>query len=125
MNNHQLYFPPFDIDESAVDVGQKWEEYLRKFNRFLDFQGITCEKRMLNGLLHVAGDAVERIYDNQLDKDVKDKSYAEVTKVLTAHFNPKRSVFYERHVFSSQAATGRKCTELRHSTTQCSKTLQV
>jgi len=99
MNNHQLYFPPFDIDESAVDVGQKWEEYLRKFNRFLDFQGITCEKRMLNGLLHVAGDAVERIYDNQLDKDVKDKSYAEVTKVLTAHFNPKRSVFYERHVF--------------------------
>ncbi len=26
MNNHQLYFPPFDIDESAVDVGQKWEE---------------------------------------------------------------------------------------------------
>jgi len=40
-------------------VGQQWEEYLKKFNRFPDFQVKTCEKRMLNGLLIVAGDIVE------------------------------------------------------------------
>ncbi len=42
---------------------------------------------MLNGLLHVSSDATERIYRNQLDKDVKDKPHAKVTKVLTTHFN--------------------------------------
>jgi len=104
MNGINTYFPPFDTEESAVDAGQKWEDYVKKYERFVSFQGITDEQRKIDGLLHVAGQAVVSIYDNFDTKKVTStdsdkKGLKEIVALFTEHFTPKRSTIYERHVF--------------------------
>ncbi len=122
-----LYFKSFEVD--SPNAGTRWIEYVNAFERFCCFQGISVDERKMNGLLHVAGEAVAQIYSTlekntpiegsatngatkveanattntpeyYLPIEVVDK-YADVVKKLTTYFNPKRSKVYSRNIFRS------------------------
>lgn len=116
-----MYYPPFNTDVAAVNAGTKWIEYVNGYKRFVNFAGITNDQRLIDGLLHFAGEAIVDIYttvetntelvdtdredtESQLTPKAKIQAlkvdkFADVCAKLTAHFNPKRSRIYERHTF--------------------------
>jgi len=113
----ELFFKSFDTDVSAAEAGTKWTEYLRAFDRFCDVANITTDKRQISALLHFAGEEIVDIYETvrinketehatetEDDSTTKRKvvlvdTFAECCAKLTAHFNPKRSKTFERHMF--------------------------
>jgi len=90
-------------------------KYVNDYENFCAFQDITDDKRKMCGLLHCAGSDVQDIYETvkaNPDVETTDSStqvvkkeaapgdkYAYVCRKLNAHFNPKRNVIYEIHVF--------------------------
>ncbi len=109
-----LLFEKFEHVGDA-NSGQKWVKYVNDYENFCAFQDITDDKRKMCGLLHCAGSDVQDIYETlkaNPDVETTDSStqvvkkeaapvdkYADVCRKLNAHFNPKKNVIYEIHVF--------------------------
>ena len=99
----------FDADLDSSTVGPRWTEWLEGLENFLVFCDIKSDERKIAALLHYAVQGVNSIYrtlkvnpageDGALPVD----KFADVTKKLSAHFNPKRNKYFEIHKFRQTA----------------------
>ena len=94
-------FPEFQLQPDN-NVGQRWEKYLKRFERLLTGLGITNNARKRALLLHFSGQEVDDIFDTLADTG-DDDNYDKAKKSLTDYFSPKRNVAFE--VFQFRKAT--------------------
>jgi len=100
--------PVFDVHGTASEVSQRWTRWLRSFEYMADGKAITDFARRRALLLHLAGEAVQDLFEDLLDPDVAlppgrrtnaDNVYKQCKRILTHHFAAPPNTPYERHQF--------------------------
>lgn len=91
-------FPPFIVGDNPTSIGNRWDEWLDRFENFLAAMDIKDATRKRAMLLHFAGEEVHKIF-RTLEDTGEAKDYAIATTTLTAHFKPQKNIEYERYVF--------------------------
>nr|XP_054931763.1 uncharacterized protein K02A2.6-like [Dermacentor andersoni] len=89
-------FPPFDPYSDPTSLAQRWTKWQTRFDNFLLAANIQNVARKHAMLLHYAGYAVHDIFLTLPDRGT---DYGTAVAKLNAHFAPRKSVVYERHVF--------------------------
>ena len=80
----------FEVDnESSAANNERWNSWLRRFNRWVSAMKITDDTQILNTMLTAAGESIEEIYS--VSAKTSDK-YENVCKVITNHFKPYKDV---------------------------------
>ena len=93
-----LYFPSFDARGDPSSTGQRWTEYIERFENFLTAMEIDDPKRQRALLLHFSGDDVYRIFKT-LPETGEAKDYKKAVEKLTGYFKPKKNIEFERYTF--------------------------
>ena len=93
-----LYFPPFDARGDPLSTGQRWTEYLDRFENFLTAMEIDDPKRQCALLLHFSGEEVYRILKT-LPETGEANDYRTAVLMLNAYFQPKKNIEFERYTF--------------------------
>ena len=93
-----LYFPPFDVRGDPSSLGQRWAEYVERYNNFLLAMDITDPTRQRALLLHFSGEDVYRIFKT-LPETGEAKDYKKATAALKAYFQPQKNIEYEKYTF--------------------------
>ena len=91
-------FPCFEINPDT-NVGQRWEKWIKRFERLITGVGITNNARKRALLLHFAGPDVD-IFDTLPDTG-DDEDYDAAKTSLNTYFQPKRNVAFEVFKFRS------------------------
>ena len=89
--------PPFSLADSST-LGQRWSKWVQSLEYFVVASGITDSKQKRAVLLHVAGPEVQDIFATLQETG---EDYAAALAKLTAYFEPKKNVSFERHIFRS------------------------
>lgn len=87
----------FDPHSNPASVAQRWNVWIKNFERFVTAANIKDDKRKQAMLLNLAGDNVSQIFDSLSSTD--SLSYSETVKLLTGHFAPSKNVLYEIFTF--------------------------
>ena len=65
--------PLFDAHGSPSSLGQRWKQWLTKFQTYVTASGITDDTQKRVMLLYLAGSAVQDIFETLSDTQVKQK----------------------------------------------------
>ena len=92
--------PPFDIAGPAHAVAVRWRKWKRSFEYFISARGITDKGRKRCTLLHMAGLAVQDVFDTLTEvTDPDDDEFERAVKTLDGRFEYVANHRYERFVF--------------------------
>ena len=108
-NSVERALPPLDLTGSSSQVAERWRQWKRSYQYYIDGKGITSASRKKAQLLHLAGMAVQDIFQDlpdpgPINADL-DNEYVVCLRKLDAHFRAEDNVPYERHVFRQLAPT--------------------
>ena len=99
--------PPLDLTDSTSQVAERWRQWKRSYQYYIDGKGITNPGRKKAQLLHLAGMVVQDIYEDLPDpgpvNEAVDDVYQVCLRKLDAHFRAEDNVPFERHVFRQLA----------------------
>ena len=86
-----------------TNLNKAWEQYLKRFDYYVKAAKITKDEQKRALLLHISGLEVQDIFETFEDQGT---TYEEAVTKLSAYFEPKKNISYERHVFhkSKQSA---------------------
>ena len=108
-NSVERALPPLDLTGSSSQVAERWRQWKRSYQYYVDGKGITNPSRKKAQLLHLAGMEVQDIYEDLPDPGPlnadQDNEYVVCLRTLDAHFRTKENVPYERHVFRQLTPT--------------------
>ncbi|XP_038060004.1 uncharacterized protein K02A2.6-like [Patiria miniata] len=96
-------FDPHDVrggSQGQHGQRQAWKKWLRSFELYVTGKGVTDVEQRKALLLHCAGVAVQDIFYSLPEKEGSD-AYVKVKNTLTAYFETKVNVPYDRYVFRS------------------------
>ena len=106
-NSSERALPPIDLSGSASKVAERWRQWKRSYEYYIDGKGVTQAGRKKSQLLHLAGPEVQDIFEDLVDPGPINATTDDVYKVcirkLDAHFRADDNVPYERHVFRHMA----------------------
>ena len=85
----------FDIHDES-NLAQRWKKWKQSFSFYLTASGTGNDSQMGALLLHCAGPDVQNIFMHLEDVVTTCKAAMDA---LTNHFEPKKNVVFERHVF--------------------------
>ena len=85
---------------NSPTLGQRWAKWVQSLKDFLLASAITDTKRKRAVLLHLAGPEVQEIFATLHDTG---DDYDTALARLTAYFEPKKNVPFERYLFRSAA----------------------
>ena len=85
----------FDIHDES-NLAQRWKKWKQSFEFYLTTSGTDNDSQMRALLLHCAGPDVEDIFMHLQDVGT---TYKAAMDALKNHFEPKKNVVFERHVF--------------------------
>ncbi|CAB3980122.1 Hypothetical predicted protein [Paramuricea clavata] len=91
--------PPFDPKTDVSAVAQRWEQWLKRFQRYLLAMNIKSKARQRAMLLYATGPKVEAIFDTLLDNGLGD-DFKTTCEKLTEYFSPSKNVPFEVYKFS-------------------------
>ena len=97
--NFTADLPPFNPDEDPSSTPQRWKSYLRKLERALVAWNIKDDSRMASILLHCGGDKLDEIEQTLTYDKTEGSVFANLSKALTDHFEPKRNVTFSTYQF--------------------------
>ena len=102
--------PPLDLTGSSAQVAERWRQWKRSYQYYIDGKGITnLLGKRLSLILHLAGMEVQDIYEDLPDPGPlnadQDNKYVVCLRKLDAHFRAEENVPYERHVFRQLTPT--------------------
>ena len=108
-NSVERALPPLDLTGSSSQVAERWRQWKRSYQYYIDGKGNTNAGRKKAQLLHLAGMEVQDIFEDLPDPGPVSAEEDDVFKVclrkLDAHFRAEDNVPYERHVFRQLAPT--------------------
>ena len=108
-NSVERALPPLDLTGSSSQVAERWRQWKRSYQYYIDGKGITNPSRKTAQLLHLAGMEVQDIYEDIPDPRPlnanEDNEYVVCLRKLDAHFRAEDNVPYERHVFRQLTPT--------------------
>ena len=108
-NSVERALPPLDLTGSSSQVAERWRQWKRSYQYYIDGKGITNASRKRAQLLHLAGMEVQDMYEDLPDPGpvnaAEDNEYVVCLRKLDAHFRAEDNVPYERHVFRQLAPT--------------------
>ena len=108
-NSVERALPPLDLTGSSSQVAERWRQWKRSYQYYIDGKGITNPSRKKAQLLHLAGMEVQDIYEDLPDPGPlnadQDNEYVVCLRKLDAHFRAEENVPYERHVFRQLTPT--------------------
>ena len=108
-NSVERALPPLDLIGSSSQVAERWRQWKRSYQYYIDGKGITNPSRKTAQLLHLAGMEVQDIYEDIPDPGPlnanEDNEYVVCLRKLDAHFRAEDNVPYERHVFRQLTPT--------------------
>ena len=108
-NSVERTLPPLDLTGSSSQVAERWRQWKRSYQYYVDGKGITNPSRKKAQLLHLAGMEVQDIYEDLPDPGPlnadQDNEYVVCLQTLDAHFRTEENVPYERHVFRQLTPT--------------------
>ncbi|CAB4005551.1 Hypothetical predicted protein [Paramuricea clavata] len=90
--------PPFDPKMDISAVAQRWEQWLKRFQRYLLAMDIKLKARQRAMLLYAAGPEVEAIFDTLPDNGYED-DFKTACEKLTEYFCPSKNVPFEVYKF--------------------------
>ena len=88
----------FDPHADASSLSQRWNVWIKRFQRFIVAMDIKDPTRRRALPLYLAGPEVETIFDNLPDTG-ENKDFDKAVEKLTEYFSPKKNITYEIHVF--------------------------
>lgn len=91
--------PPFSVDDHNT-LSQRWVKWKKSFAYYVDASGVKDDKQKRALLLHLAGPGVQEIFETLEDTG---ESYETALEKLTAYFEPRKNIPFERHVFRQEA----------------------
>ena len=104
-NSSERALPPIDLSGSASKVAERWRQWKRSHEHYIEEKGITQSVRKKSQLLHLA--EVQDIFKDLVDPGPINATTDDVYKVCIwkrdAHFRADDNVPYERHVFRHMA----------------------
>ena len=83
--------PPFDPKTDVSAVAQRWEQWLKRFQRYLLAMDIKSKARQRAMLLYAADPEVEAIFDTLPDNG-DDNDFKMACEKLTEYFSPSKNV---------------------------------
>ena len=90
--------PPFDPKTDVSTGAQRWEQWLKRFQRYLLAMDIKSKARQRAMLLYAAGPEVEAIFDTLPDSG-DDDDFKTACEKLTEYFSPSKNVPFEVYKF--------------------------
>ena len=93
---------PFSVTTDQTTLGQRWSKWVKGLEYFLVASNVTDKKQKRAVLLHLAGAEVQTIFETLSDTG---EDYDSALAKLTAYFEPKKNIPFERHAFR-QAVQG-------------------
>lgn len=87
-------FPPFNVNDSAVDI--RWRKWTNRLENLLVGMDVKDKKRQRALLLHYAGEEVNEIFETLSDTG---DDYATAKGKLTEYFAPKKNTEFEVYKF--------------------------
>ena len=114
---------PFIVGDNPTSVGNRWDEWLDRFENFLAAMDIKDATRKRAMLLHCAGEEVHKIF-RTLEDTGEAKDYTAAKTKLTAYFKPQQNIEYERYIFGHTQQNPSETldqyhTRLRHLASTC------
>ena len=93
----------FKVTGEQTNLNKAWEQYLKRFDYYVKAANITKDEQKRALLLHISGSEVQDIFETFEDQG---KTYDDAVTKLSAYFEPKKNISYERHVLhkSKQSA---------------------
>ena len=88
----------FDPHSDPTSLSTRWNDWIKRFTRFIVAMDIKDTTRRRALLLYLAGPEVETIFET-LTNTGEDKDFDTAVAKLTEHFSPKKNIMYETHVF--------------------------
>ena len=80
----------------------EWEEWLERFEFYLDARNVTDTEKQKSYLLSQCGKEAYSVLRSLVSPSkVKDKTYSEIVKLLNGHLKPKKSVTVARYQFNT------------------------
>ena len=112
-------FPPFNLNESAIDV--RWRKWTNRLENLLLGMDVKDKKRQRALMLHYAGEEVNDIFETLTDTG---DDYATAKAKLTEYFAPKKNTEFEVYKFrqarqESNAGIDAFLTRLRQLSLNC------
>ena len=108
-NSVERTLPPLDLTGSSSQVAERWRQWKRSYQYYVDGKGITHPSRKKAQLLHLAGMELQDIYEDLPDPGPlnadQDNEYVVCLRTLDAHFRTEENVPYERRVFRQLTPT--------------------
>ncbi|MCG8113721.1 MAG: RNase H-like domain-containing protein, partial [Candidatus Thiodiazotropha taylori] len=86
----------FKVSGEHTNLNKAWEQYLKRFEYYIKAANITKDEQKRALLLHISGYEVQDIFETFEDQGI---SYDDAVEKLSAYFEPKKNVAYERHLF--------------------------
>lgn len=106
-NSSERALPPMDLSGSAAKVVERWRQWKRSYEYYIDGKGITQARRKKSQLLHLAGLEVQDIFEDLVNpgpvNSTTDDMYKVCIRKLDAHFRANDNVPYEQHMFCHMA----------------------
>ena len=90
--------PPFDPKMDISTVAQRWQQWLKRFKRYLLAMDIKSKARQRAMLLYAAGPEVEAIFDTLPDNG-EDDDFDTACEKLNEYFSPSKNVAFEVYKF--------------------------
>jgi hypothetical protein len=86
-------FVRFDVDLEGKTNSSRWKVWLRRFDLYVEANGITGDRKIIATLLNEAGSGIEEIYEaiRKTDVSKKDEKYEDISKLITDHFEPQKN----------------------------------
>ena len=93
----------FKVTGEQTNLNKAWEQYLKCFDYYVKAANITKDEQKRALLLHISGSEVQDNFETFEDQNT---TYDDALTKLSAYFEPKKNISYERHVFhkSKQSA---------------------
>ena len=73
--------PPMDLSGSASKVAERWRQWKRSHENYIEGKGITQAERKKSQLLHLAGLKVQDIFEDLVDPGPINATADDVYKV--------------------------------------------
>jgi hypothetical protein len=89
--------PPFDPKTDASTVAQRWEQWLKRFQRYLLAMDIKSKARQRAMLSYAAGLEIEAIFDTLPDNG-DDDDFKTACEKLTEYFSPSVRMYLSRYI---------------------------
>ena len=90
---------PLDLTDSSSQVAERWRQWKRSYQYYVDGKGIMNPSRKKAQLLHLAGMEVQDIYEDLPDPGPlnadQDNEYVVCLRKLDAHFQTEENVPYK------------------------------